>query len=138
MVKEAKKNVNGLKDISKKLKELQNEFFTEIKLIADIVGIAMPEPSEIDLLQDKAKNPLQMIEEYKKEKGIQTDKSLVNMLMDIFEDIQPVINKSIGGTEYKKELIEVIKQACNIKPEDIHINDVYKNTEEYKTLIANV
>lgn len=138
MVKEAQKNVNSLKDISKKLKELQNEFFTEIKFIADIVGIAMPEPSEIDLLQDKAKKPLQMIEEYKKEKGIQTDKSLVNMLMDIFEDIQPVINKSIGGTEYKNELIEVIKQACDIKPEDIHINDVYKNTEEYKALIANV
>ena len=57
MVKEAQKNVNDLKNISKKLKELQDEFFTEIKFIADIVKIDMPEPSEIDLLQDKVQNP---------------------------------------------------------------------------------
>ena len=62
-LKEAQKNVNELKDISKKLKELQDAFFTEIKFISDIVGIAMPEPSEIDLLQDKIQNPLQLIEE---------------------------------------------------------------------------
>ena len=37
MVKEAQRNVNELKGISKKLKELQDEFFTEIKFVADIV-----------------------------------------------------------------------------------------------------
>ena len=72
MVKEAQKNVNELKNISKKLKELQDEFFTEIKFISDIVNIDMPEPSEIDLLQDKVQNPLQLIEDYKKQKGIKT------------------------------------------------------------------
>lgn len=92
MVKEAQKNVNELKDISKKLKELQDEFFTEIKFISDIVGIAMPEPSEIDLLQDKVQNPLQMLEEYKKEKGIRTDESVVDMLQNIFIGIEPVIS----------------------------------------------
>ena len=66
MVKEAQKNVNELKNISKKLKELQDEFFTEIKFISDIVNIDMPEPSEIDLLQDKVQNPLQLIEETKR------------------------------------------------------------------------
>lgn len=138
MVKEAQKKVNGLKDISKKLKELQDEFFTEIKFISDVVGIAMPEPSEIDLLQEKVQNPLQLIEEYKKQKGIQTDSTVVDMLQGIFEGIEPVINKSAGGSEYRNELLDVIMTVCDVKPEDIHINDVYKNTEEYATLIKNI
>ena len=164
MVKEAQKNVNELKNISKKLKELQDEFFTEIKFISDIVNIDMPEPSEIDLLQDKVQNPLQLIEDYKKQKGIKTDSSLADMLQNIFDGIEPVINKSAGGSEYKEELIDIIKESCsinaedihiddaykndelfnvirkncNVSAEDIHINDVYKNTEEYATLISRV
>lgn len=135
MVKDAQTSVNELKAISRKLKELQNEFFTEIKFISDIVGISMPEPSEIDLLQDKVQNPLQLIEEYKKEKGIQTDRSVVDMLQGIFEGIEPVINKSAGGSEYRNELLDIIMDACSVAPEDVHINDVYKNSEEYATLI---
>lgn len=135
MVKESQRNVNELNDISKKLKELQNEFFKEIKLISDIVGIAMPEPSEVDLLQDKVKNPLQIIEEYKKQKGIKTDKTMVNMLQSIFQGVEPVINKSAGGSEYKDELLDIIMTVCNIKQQDIRINDVYKKTNEYKKLI---
>lgn len=138
MVKEAQKNVNELKDISKKLKKLQNEFFTEIKFISDIVNIDMPEPSEIDLLQDKIQNPLRLIEEYKKEKGIQTDRSVAEMLQNMFAGIEPVINKTAGGSEYREELIGIIKEACRINPEDIHINDVYKNTKEYVTLISRI
>lgn len=138
LVKDAQKNVNGLKGISKKLKELQDEFFTEIKFISDVVGIAMPEPSEIDLLQDKVQNPLELIEEYKKQKGIQTDSTVVDMLQSMFEGIVPVINKSAGGSEYKNELLDVIMTVCDVKPDDIHINDVYKNTDEYAALIEKI
>lgn len=138
MVKEAQKNVNELKDISKKLKELQDEFFTEIKFISDTVNIDMPEPSEIDLLQDKVQNPLQLIDEYKKERGIKTDNSLVNMLQNMFNGIKPVINKAPGGSEYTDELVDIIKEACNISPQDIHINDVYRNTKEYAALINKI
>lgn len=138
MVREAQKNVNELKAISKRLKELQDEFFTEIKFISDIVGIAMPEPSEIDLLQDKVKNPMQLIEEYKKEKGIQTDNSVVDMLQNIFADIAPVINKHAGGSEYRDELLDVIKGFCDLKASEIRINDVFKNTAEYQEIIKNI
>lgn len=138
MVREAQKNVNELKAISKKLKELQDEFFTEIKFISDIVGIAMPEPSEIDLLQDKVKNPMQLIEEYKREKGIQTDPSVVDMLQSVFAGIEPVINKHAGGSEYRNELLDVIKELCDVQPSDIRINDVFKNTREYADLIKYV
>ena len=135
MVKDAQKNVNELKDISKKLKELQDEFFTEIKFISDIVGIAMPEPSEIDLLTDKVKNPLQLLEEYKKAKGIRTDSSITDMLCNMFEGVKPVINKKAGGSEYAKELADVMMEVCDITPEQIHINDVYKNSKEYAELM---
>lgn len=138
MVKDAQKNVNALKDVVKKLKELQDEFFTEIKFISDVVGIAMPEPSEIDLLQDKVQNPLQLIEEYKKQKGIQTDTSVVDMLQNMFDGIEPVINKSAGGSEYRNELLDVIMANCDVKQEDIRINDVYKNTEEYAELMKQI
>lgn len=136
LVRDAQKNVNELKAISKRLKELQDEFFTEIKFISDIVGIAMPEPSEIDLLQDKIKNPLQIIEEYKREKGLRTDKSVADMLQNIFEGITPVINKTAGGSEYSDELLKVIKDLCNVKESEIRINDVYKNTREYAELMS--
>lgn len=138
MVKDAQKNVNALKEVVKKLKELQDEFFTEIKFISDVVGIAMPEPSEIDLLQDKVQNPLQLIEEYKKQKGIQTDSSVVDMLQNMFDGIEPVINKSAGGSEYRNELLDVIMANCDVKQEDIRINDVYKNTEEYAELMKQI
>ena len=138
MVKDAQASVNELKDISRKLKELQDEFFTEIKFISDIVGISMPEPSEIDLLQDRVQDPLQLIEEYKKEKGIKTDRAAVDMLQEIFDGIEPVINKSAGGSEYRNELLDIIMEACNVAPEDIHINDCYRNSKEYAALIERV
>lgn len=134
MVREAQKNLNALRAISKHLKEIQDEFFTEIKFISDIVGIAMPEPSEIDLLQDKVKNPMQLIEEYKREKGIQTDPALVDLLQSTFAGIEPVINKHAGGSEYRDELLDVIKRLCNVKPSDIRIHDVFKNAKEHAAL----
>lgn len=138
LIAEIKKNIASLKDISTKLKELQTEFFTEIKFISDIVGIAMPEPSEIDLIQDKVQDPLKLIEDYKKKKGIKTDSRIVSMLQEAFADIKPVINKSAGGSKYKNELLEVIRTNCSIYKNKIKFNDVYKNTEEYKELIKEV
>ncbi len=138
MVKDAQVSVNELKDISRKLKELQDEFFTEIKYISDIVGIAMPEPSEIDLLQDKIQDPLQLIENYRKEKGLKLNPEIVKTLSETFEGIEPVINKKAGGGEYRKELVDVIKGSLNVSLSDIHINDVLYNSKEYKKLAGEV
>ena len=138
MVREAQKNVNALKDIRQRLKALQNEFFSEIKFVSDVVGIAMPEPSEIDLLQDKVINPLQLIEAYKKEKGIQTDPAIVELLKSTFEGIEPVIHKKEGGSQYREVLFDIIKRHCSVKPSEIRINDVLKNGDLYKKVIKNV
>lgn len=138
MVKDAQVSVNELKDVSRKLKELQDEFFTEIKYISDIVGIAMPEPSEIDLLQDKIQSPLQLLEEYRKEKGITLNPEMTKMISDAFNGIEPVINKKAGGSEYRKELMDIILGSFDITPENIHINDVMHQSEEYKKLAMNI
>ena len=58
------------------------------------------------------------------------------MLQNIFEGIKPVINKTAGGSEYSNELLKVIKDLCNVKESEIHINDVYKNTREYAELMS--
>lgn len=138
MVRDAQKEVNELKEISRKLKELQDQFFTEIKFISDIVGIAMPEPSEIDLIQDKLQNPMELIEEYKKQKGIKTDNTIVDMLHNIFAGVEPVIHKAAGGNEYRNELLDIMLDVCQIKDEDIRINDVYQNSKEYLELISKI
>ncbi len=129
LVKETKRRMSGLKEMRGKLKELQNAFFTEIKFIADIVGIAMPEPSEIDLLQDRAQNPLQMLKEYKKEAGLSTDGSAAAMLRDIFGDIPPMIQQSVGGSEYRKALGDVIARNLNMPGEDIRLWDFFLQGE---------
>lgn len=122
LVKEAQKNMNELKDVSQKLKELQDAFFTEIKYVADLVGIAMPEPSEIDLIQDKIRNPLEILEEYKKQKGIQTDEGMTAMLSEVFKDVKPVLSKKAGGVGHRKELLKLLQNNCEIKPEEIKFN----------------
>lgn len=138
LVKDIQKNINQLVSINQKVKELQDEFFTEIKFISDVVGIDMPEPSEIDLLQDKVQNPLKLIMEYKKSKGIKTNPQMGDMLKEMFEDVKPVFNRLPGGSEYKNELLQVIKENCNVTKENIRFNDVYKNTERYKEIIDTI
>jgi GTP-binding protein EngB required for normal cell division len=138
LVKEAKKNLNELKNISEKLKKLQDEFFTEIKFISDMVGIEMPEHSEIDLLKDKITNPFQLLEEYKKEKGIKTDGRALDILENLLEDREPVMNKRVGGSEYKNELLQVIMEVFKDEEKDVCINNVCKNTEEFMKLISTI
>ena len=55
LVRDAQSSVNELKNVSRQLKELQDAFFTEIKYISDIVGIAMPEPSKSICFRRKTK-----------------------------------------------------------------------------------
>lgn len=138
MVKDAQVSVNELKDIRRRLKEVQDEFFTEIKYISDIVGIAMPEPSEIDLLQDKVQSPLQLIENYRKEKGIKSDPEIARIITSTFEGIKPVINKKAGGSEYRNELMDIISGSLKINPKDVRVNDALHQSEEYKKLIGAI
>ena len=50
LVFDTKVAIQSLNDLRQNLLNIQLEFFTEIKSVADKVGIKMPEPSEIELL----------------------------------------------------------------------------------------
>ena len=112
----AKRNIAELKDMKANLKELQNKFFTEIKEIADKVNIEMPEPSEIDLIQDKIYDPKTVLDEYCAKFGdnIQKIKQSVDMNLGVINtvlaDINPVINQSVGGYDYSDEILAVLEE----------------------------
>ena len=135
LVREAKKNVDELKNIKYQLKELQNEFFSEIKFISDIVGIQMPQPSEIDLLEEKVQNPIVIMDKYKKEHGIKTDRSMVEMLDTIFEGVEPKFN-NLSENKMKSDLYNTILECSTVLPEEIQINQEYINNEDYLNLLS--
>lgn len=60
----AKANVSDLKESRDRLQNIQQEFFTEIKAVADKAHIRMPEPTEIELLGDKIVDPLDVMENW--------------------------------------------------------------------------
>lgn len=126
MVNEKNKDVIELKKINHNLKKLQSEFFTEIKIVSDKVGIEMPEPSEIDLIVEDSRDPLHIFEEYNKINGNQVNDGLVESLRETFAGIKPVINNCPGGSEYKNELLKILLENCNIKPEDIRLPHLLK------------
>lgn len=111
------KKIEEYKELTNKLKSVTEEFFTELRFIGDRVGISMPEPSEIDLMEDKVTDPIKILKSYKKKKDIKTDDVFIEIIEDAFEGIEPVFNKKQGGSEYKETLTELIKEAfCGIKP----------------------
>ncbi|MGL5714133.1 MAG: dynamin family protein [Paraclostridium sp.] len=113
LINEIKRKVAELKEDEKKLKNLQDEFFTEIKSISDKVGIEMPEPSEIDLIQDKIKNPIDVIKEYKKKNGIQEKQNILIKLEGSLLDNVDNINYLSGGLLYKDTIFKKINNLLN-------------------------
>lgn len=131
-----KKHIAEIKDLKENLKMLQNKFFTEIKRISDIVHIDMPEPSEIDLLQDRISNAKDILDEYRNRFGLNDikHKNTINDLSmefsKIFEEFNPVFNDICGGTNYSKQLVETLTDILQINVNDIHVNDCFNlNTD---------
>lgn len=56
-------------EVTKSLLILQNDFFTELKKIGEQVGIPMPEPSELELLDIRGVDLLGMLRELRKADG---------------------------------------------------------------------
>lgn len=110
----AKKQITVLKEHKELLQKLQMQFFSEIKSIADTVNIDMPEPSEIDLLQDRITDPETIMRAYREKHGGDTSahRNTVRDFTDImersFENVKPVFYKSAGTTAYWEELADMI------------------------------
>lgn len=135
MVKTVQRQVNELKERQNILKELQNTFFGEIKRVADIVGITMPEPSEIDLIQDKIQNPVQILEQYKKTNGIKNKGEYRTFLNEQLVDMKLEMLNNIGGSQYNSQLLTIIEELKLIPSEMIKINEVYHNENLYVAIM---
>ena len=55
LVADTKATIENFTELRQSLRELQQEFFTEIKIVAD--KVKMPEPSEIELLETRISDP---------------------------------------------------------------------------------
>ena len=132
------KEIAALKETREAVKNLQTAFFTEIKLISDQVGIDMPEPDEIDLLEVRVQNPLQMLTEYREKHNIKSDPAVLETLRKTLAGIRPVWDRKEGGAEYRAELLDVLKAGCTVKPEDNRLNSVLRNTDAYRRILAGV
>ena len=90
------RNITELKELKNQLHQLQDEFFTEIKRIADIVSIEMPEPSEIDLISDKLTDPKAVMDAYCSENGLD-DVKHKNLQIEISE----ILTEALRDMELK-------------------------------------
>lgn len=110
MYSTAKKKIVRIKLLIENLKILQNEFFSEIKRISDIVNIEMPEPSEIDLLQDKLSNPKLVLDAYCNtyEKSNTAVMGIKAQLENCFEDFNAVHDRMCGNDRYQSDIATII------------------------------
>lgn len=112
------------------LKELQDKFFTEIKEIADRVNIEMPEPSEIDLIQDRIYDPKTVLDEYCEKYGLNSPAHInarsnnSDIIENSFKEMNPVFNNTSGTVNYQSDIIDEMEKLLQIG--EIHLNDDLK------------
>jgi predicted GTPase len=103
----------------KEMLRLQTEFFKEIKVVADEVGIYMPEPKDIEVLEDKISNPLVVLQNYNKQHNKTSPTDMKEMISDAFRGIKPVFECEPGGSKYKGILSEMMEEIAFPKKEEI-------------------
>lgn len=109
MIKDIQNNIKYMRELTEVLKELKDEFFTEIKYISDKVGIEMPEPSEINLSQEYMKNPLGELKKLKIIDDKKEKEKIYNLMLRELIDSKTIYNFSEGGYQYKDTIFNYIK-----------------------------
>ncbi len=99
-----------IKGLKGELRDMQDEFFTEMKRIGDAVHIDMPEPSHLDLIRSKSVDPKMLLDEYLAKVGKNTQKN-INMRSEIEDLIQ-------------SELMEVDPKLDQIKGTDAYTESI--------------
>lgn len=129
LIKTTQNSILDLKESMEKLHEMQNEFFGQIKTIADKVHISMPEPSEIDLIQDRITDPKKILDDYCAKNMLDSPKhqdqinEFEEILTDCFKDIVPVFNNIPGTASHNSETANMFCDVLNISAEQIRMND---------------
>lgn len=97
LLDDMKTNIDRLSKIKKELKELKNDFFEELKEIARHVNLYMPNPIDVDFIDDEEMDLLSIVVNIVKEKGITDSRDIwheINNHMTVFQD-GDVTNKQI-------------------------------------------
>lgn len=123
LVGEIKYRLQILKEAKKNLKNLQDDFFTELKYVADQVGIEMPEPEEIDLLQDKIQDPKKLILAYKESIVKKNSFDIESMVREFFINQEVNFYKQRGQGQYHQFLKKLVDENFMINSTEIKINE---------------
>lgn len=111
MSTEVHKELEGLQDAEATLQKLQREFFAEIKFVADTVGIAMPEPSEIELRKDELTDPAALTKKLLQESQQAKAARLLKKLTAAMQKIDPTPGQKLpGGPLHKETLYNLLKE----------------------------
>lgn len=111
LVKDIKKELKQLKEAQQCLHDLQHDFFTEIKQVADKVNITMPEPSEIDLLEDQKTDAAAMAKKLLQPGTEKLRKTLLQSIEKSMEEMSPSLHGQRGDEVRKQALYGMIKEA---------------------------
>ncbi|MDR2296368.1 MAG: dynamin family protein [Clostridiales Family XIII bacterium] len=134
LAKEITRNLRELIAVREDLTELKDAFFSEMKRIGDQVGIPMPMPSAIDMIDD-APDAMRVVLDHKKAKGIKPGRYAAGLLRDVFSDAKPAIGLLPGGGRYAEALADRIRQNCRPVAADVRVNDVCKRAEAFADAI---
>lgn len=124
---EIKRSKQRLTDHKDTLKKLQDEFFSEMKRIGDIVNIQMPEPSEIDLIRDKITDPKTVLDEYCEKQGIKRSMNVAQIITDAFAGIEPVFSNS-NESMFGKELSSIMSDILDFKTDQLKFQYTMSST----------
>lgn len=112
LVADTKSNIQKLEELRQQLRDLQQEFFTEIKFVADKAGIKMPEPSEIELLEDKISNPAVLVQKMLQQRNISADEEFLRtMQRELTNDAAST--RHPGGSDLHKDFFKMMKERLH-------------------------
>lgn len=111
LVREMKADLQELKEAKHSLHDLQQEFFTVLKHVADKVNISMPEPSEIDLIEGKNTNLNASVKKLLQPGTEKARKKLLRIIEKSMKEITPSLHGLRGESERQEVLYGMIKQA---------------------------
>lgn len=131
LIVDIKDRIKEFKKLLDNLYVLQNEFFTEIKAISNIVSIDMPIPSDINFINENYLNYIQLLKNYKQNNNI---KKITN----IFDEIKHY-SKNLGEQRMYDNIYNNYNEIFNTIQYNIkNINTNHNNLSMGKSNYLNI
>ena len=108
LLREIRQNMDDLRAREGELRRIQAGFFRELKTVGSQIGVDMPEPDEIALLDEKRQDLLGVLICCMEKKGLCPDRQLRAVLTQTLSAPQMVLNQNIGGLAYQSQLAELL------------------------------